>query len=166
MRDYDNINSIIILKQFIIILLGSNETCYINENIQNVNNGHDLNGSKFLETKCSSWCPSQICSICANFTSFSPTEDQPPISLYDVISCGHDNKATQMGMESACTKFDPELNSKNSKTGVSCFCKETRCYCYCVLKDCVCNNGISLKSFRLNLFLFLTIIKITVARML
>ena len=120
-------------------------------------NGHDLIGSQFIETRCSAWCPSQHCSICANFTSFSNN---------DVTSCGHDNKATQMGMENACTKFNPKLSSKNSKTGVSCFCKETRCYCYCVLQDCVCNYGIALKSMCPKFVVVLTLFMIWLSRLL
>ena len=132
--------------------LGSNDTCYINENTLNISNGHDLNETEFKKSSCAPWCPSQNCPICANISSFSN---------HDVISCGHDNMATQMGMEPACTKFNPNLNWGNGMTAVGCVCKEERCYCYCVIQDCVCDFGNTINRIRIIDLLFVAVMQST-----
>lgn len=112
----------------------------MSEDTQNISNETKVNEFQFKKTTCDPWCPSQHCPICSNFNN---------VSNNDVISCGHDNKATQMGFENACTRFDPNSNSKNEKIGVACSCKEERCYCYCIIRNCVCSFGKSLEFTKL-----------------
>ena len=69
--------------------------------------------------------------------------------------------ATQMGMEPACTKFNPNLNWGNGMTAVGCVCKEERCYCYCVIQDCVCDFGNTINRIRIIDLLFVAVMQST-----
>ena len=106
--------------------------------------GHEVNNANFNEVTCSAWCPTHnsTCQVCKNLTS---------VMGLTIQSCGDDNTANQIGSNNVCRQSNMNsVASEAFKTGaLACECgQDTGCYCYCIIKDCICSSGTAVYDFK------------------
>ena len=107
--------------------------------------GIDVNNSDFNEVTCSPWCPTHnsTCQVCKNLTS---------VMGLTIQSCGDDNTANQIGSNNVCRQSNMNSVASNPfKTdALACKCgQDTGCYCYCIIKDCICSSGTAVYDFHI-----------------
>ena len=105
--------------------------------------GHEVNNANFNEVTCSAWCPTHnsTCQVCKNLTSFMGLNIQ---------SCGDDNTANQIGSNNVCRQSNMNSVASNvfKTDALACKCEvDTGCYCYCIIKDCICSRGTDVYDF-------------------